>query len=100
MGYAKIGVNELYIKNFDNVFSLKDNVAFVYALYTNPKYRNQKFGSFLVCETMNFLNNEGVHKLACHIRSSNIPSISLFKRLGFKPTGSLWQFKFFKIWQS
>ena len=95
--YSKIGCNNIYIKNFKKEFCFQKKVALVCAFYTNPKYRRLNLASFLLIETMRFLKTRGFNKIACHIRTSNIASISVFNKSGFKKVGSSWQLKCFNL---
>lgn len=97
VGFTKIGLDRMYIKNFTKMTRLREGNAFVYALYTDPAYRKLGLASVLLSRAIEILRDQGIEKLACHIRSSNLASIGLFTKCGFKQIGSNWHFKCFGI---
>lgn len=51
---------------------------------TLPEYQNKNLASALTCRAMNFLVKKRMNSVALHASEGNIPSITLFQKLGFK----------------
>ncbi len=97
IGYRKIGIKNVYIKNFYKAFELKDGIAFTYSFYVDPQYRRYGLGKYLHLKSMEILKNNGIKKITSHIRSDNIPALKIVRDLNYSQTGTSWQFKFFKF---
>lgn len=58
---------------------------------TLSKYRSKNLASALTCRAMNFLFERGVDSVALYTSERNIPSVALFRKLGFE-IGHHWRF--------
>jgi ribosomal protein S18 acetylase RimI-like enzyme len=58
---------------------------------TLPEFRNKGLASTLARRAMNFLVQKGMNSVALHASEQNIPSITLFRKLGFQ-VGHHWRF--------
>ena len=56
-------------------------------LAVSPDYRQQGIGQILVYTLIDYLKEEGIKALFLEVRVSNIPAISLYKKLGFVEVG-------------
>ena len=54
----------------------------------HPRYRRQKIAQQLICRLIEMLNARDSKALTLEVRKSNIPAISLYKKLGFKDKDS------------
>ena len=52
-----------------------------------PQYRKQGIGEALVVRLMEALRTKGAISLSLEVRQSNLPAISLYKKLGFEQIG-------------
>jgi len=97
IGFMKVGCNDVYIKNFNKIYSVSKRSAFIYSVYVDPKYRNLNVASVLISDTVNNLKALGFSKISMHIRSTNVSSIRVFTKLGAKKTGMVLQLKCFGL---
>jgi ribosomal protein S18 acetylase RimI-like enzyme len=58
---------------------------------TLPEHRGKNLASALTRRAMNFLFEKGMDSVALYTSEQNIPSVTLLKKLGFKP-GHHWKF--------
>ena len=93
-----IGVNDKtgFIKSFghitltycnhkqvpDNIKSEK-NMGYLRDFYIEEEYRRQGFGEQLLRDVITISKKKGLVKLKARVRIKNIPSINLFKKVGF-----------------
>ncbi|HOG74174.1 MAG TPA: ribosomal protein S18-alanine N-acetyltransferase [Methanofastidiosum sp.] len=52
-------------------------------------YKKKGIGTFLMKKLMDIYEKNGIKKLKLEVRVSNVPAISMYKRLGFKITNRL-----------
>jgi len=52
-------------------------------------YKKKGIGTFLMKKLMEIYEKKGIKKLKLEVRVSNVPAISMYKRLGFKITNRL-----------
>jgi ribosomal-protein-alanine N-acetyltransferase len=52
-------------------------------------YKKKGIGTFLMKKLMDIYEKKGIKKLKLEVRVSNVPAISMYKRLGFKITNRL-----------
>jgi len=97
VGFMKVGCNDVYIKNFNKIFSVSKRSAFIYSVYVDPKYRNLNVASVLISDTVNNLKALGFSKISMYIRSTNVSSIRVFTKLGAKKIGKVLQLKCFGL---
>lgn len=93
IGYAKLGLGRVYIRDYKKILNFPDRVAFIYDTYIVPEYRGLKIATFLVNEVMRFLKDKGFKKIGCHIPLWNIASINTYTKLGFKKKKCIRYFK-------
>jgi len=84
IGYIKIGLNRVYILDFDEELPLPDVTAFIYDTFVLPEYRGRNIIPFALVYAENFLRTKGVREILCHIPEWNTASISAFTKTGFK----------------
>jgi RimJ/RimL family protein N-acetyltransferase len=58
--------------------------ALVGHLYTWPDFRRQKAAQILIATTESQLAKQGLLRLVTHVRSTNVPSLAVFKYLGWR----------------
>lgn len=89
IGYIKIGLNNVYIHDFDKVVHFPSNVALIYDIFVLPEYRGRHIASYAVTEAIQFLKQRGVEYVWCHIEGWNHASIKTFQKIGFKKKASI-----------
>lgn len=97
IGYIKIGINEIYIHDFDRIISFPPGVAFVYDTFVLPAYRNKRIALHAIMKTIKFLKDRGYTKLWCHIEKWNAASLRLYRKAGFKEKGTIRFSAFFTL---
>lgn len=94
IGYIKIGVNRVYILDFDRILCLPKRTAMIYDTFVLPEYRRRGVCSYLISESLKFLDVEGYESLWCHIPPWNTASIRAYSRAGFRKVARI---RFVKI---
>jgi len=89
IGYIKVGINNVYIHDFDKVVCLPKDSAFVYDTFILPEYRGRNIASYAISRTIDFLREAGFKKLLCHIEKWNTASLKTFQKAGLVPKGTI-----------
>ena len=89
IGYIKVGVNQVYIHDFQTIVNFPQGSAFVYDTFVLPDYRGNNLALFALCEAMSYLKKNGYERVLCHIEKWNYPSIKTFKSANFSPVGKI-----------
>lgn len=89
IGYIKVGINNVYIHDFDKVVCFPKDSAFIYDTFILPEYRGKNIASYTISRTIDFLREAGFKKLWCHIEKWNTASLKTFQRAGFMPKGTI-----------
>lgn len=89
IGYIKVGINNVYIHDFDKIVFFPKDSAFIYDTFILPEYRGNKIALYALSKTIHFLNKAGFQRLWCHIEKWNIASLKTFQKAGFTPKGSI-----------
>lgn len=84
VGYIKIGINQVYINDYDEVILLPGKTAMIYDTFVLPEYRGRNVASFIISEIIEFLRNAGFLHLWCHIPPGNRASINIYSNAGFR----------------
>lgn len=84
IGYIKIGLNMVYIQDFDETVPLPPRDAFIYDTFVLPEYRGKHIAAFLVQEVSEYLRRAGYERVWCHIPPWNTASIKVYQRVGFQ----------------
>jgi ribosomal protein S18 acetylase RimI-like enzyme len=64
---------------------LEKNSAYLYDLYTFKKFRGQRIAESLLKYVSAFFSNSGIVYLNACVSPANLPSVLLFRKLGFVP---------------
>lgn len=97
IGYIKVGMNKVYIHDFDRIIPLPAGVAFVYDIFVLPSYRNRQVARYALLATMRLLEDHGFTRVWCHIEKWNHASLRLFQRAGFRERGTIRFSTFFML---
>lgn len=97
IGCIKIGFGNVYIADFNKVFTLPDKMAFIYDTYVLSNLRGKDVAKFLISQAIKFLKNKGYSKVGCHIPPWNKASIRAYEKIGFKKVSYIRNFNFFGI---
>lgn len=89
IGYIKVGINNVYIHDFDKIVCFPKDSAFVYDTFILPEYRGKNIALYALLETIRFLNEKGFQRLWCHIEKWNTASLKTFQKAGFMPKGTI-----------
>lgn len=89
IGYIKVGLNNVYIHDFDKMVCFPKDSAFIYDTFILPEYRGKNIALYTLSETIRFLNKAGFQKLWCHIEKWNTASLKTFQKAGFMPKGAI-----------
>lgn len=95
IGYAKIGLNKVFIQDFQKTITLPPDFAFIYDTYVVPKYRGFNMAPFLIKEVISYLKSNGIRKIGCHIPGWNTASIRSYTKLGFRRINYIRYFRIF-----
>lgn len=83
IGYIKIGLNRVYIQDYDEFILLPPRGSFIYDTFVLPEYRGKRIAALLVQEAVEYLRERGHGKTWCHIPRWNVASIRVYKHAGF-----------------
>lgn len=89
IGYLKVGMNRVYINDFEKVVTFPSGTAFISDTFVLPEYRNRKIAACLVDQACQFLREKGFVKVLCHIPVWNKASSAVYTKLGFVPTKAI-----------
>jgi len=84
IGCIKIGVNGIYVLDFDRILRIPTRTAMIYDTFVLPEYRRKGVCSCLIDESLKLLDSEGYRSVWCHVPPWNTPSIKAYSRAGFK----------------
>jgi len=84
VGYMKIGVKRVYVRDFLKCVTFADKTAFVYDTYVEKDMRGKKIARKMITDTLKFLKEKGYARLLCHIEEWNKPSLAVYGKAGFK----------------
>ncbi|MHC4300447.1 MAG: GNAT family N-acetyltransferase [Planctomycetota bacterium] len=94
VGYIKIGVDRVYIQDFDRILRLPARTAMIYDTFVLPDYRRKGVCSQLISESVKLLSDQGFDSVWCHIPPSNRASATAYSHAGFEQIARI---KFVKI---
>lgn len=83
VGYTKVALNKIYIRDYDSVFEIAKNKAMFYDTTVLPEYRGKKVPYLIKIRLFEILKNKGIDKIYAHIEPWNIASIKSNQRVGF-----------------
>lgn len=84
IGYFKIALRRVYIRDYDMVIQLPEGTAFIYDTFTLPEYRGKKIGHSLLVAITKHLKSRNYRRLWCHIPEWNKASLNLYQKAGFE----------------
>ena len=84
VGYIKIGFDKVFINDFDKLINFPKKMAFIYDTYVVEEMRGKGIATYLICEAIKYIKNQGYTKVGCHIPPWNKPSIHAYEKIGFK----------------
>jgi ribosomal protein S18 acetylase RimI-like enzyme len=94
IGYSKVGLNKVYIDDYQMILDLPERVALLYHIYVLKEYRKHNVAKILLAKLLGELKEKEFASMCCQIATWNKPSIALFSGLGFKKIAHA---KFYKI---
>ncbi len=89
IGYIKVGINNIYIHDFDKIICFPKDSAFIYDTFILPECRGRNIAFYAISRTIDFLREAGFKKLWCHIEKWNTASLKTFQKAGFMPKGTI-----------
>lgn len=89
IGYLKIGVDKVYVIDFDNIINMPADTAIIYDSFVMPQYRRKGQAKLLIAESLSFLKSKGYKYVWCQIPKWNKASIKAFESCGFEKIKSI-----------
>jgi len=83
-GYIKIARGKAYVDDFEVFITLQEDEAFVCDTFISPEFRGKGLSKALLARTIEWLKENKVRYLYCHIPSWNTASLRLYQGFGFK----------------
>ncbi|NMC61237.1 MAG: ribosomal protein S18-alanine N-acetyltransferase [Candidatus Methanofastidiosa archaeon] len=68
---------------------IQKNVGHVLVIAIRDDYKKKGIGTYLMKKLIDVYDKKGIKRLRLEVRTSNIPALSMYKRLGFKITNRL-----------
>jgi RimJ/RimL family protein N-acetyltransferase len=84
IGYAKVGMGMVYIRDYKQTINFPERVSIIYDLFISSDYRGFNVAPFFVLEIMKFLKSRNFNRVIGYTPKWNIASIILHKKLGYK----------------
>jgi len=84
IGYTKVALNKVYIRDYGSLLSLAPNKAMFYDTTFLVEYRGKKLPRYLKYEIFSYLKNQNIDYIYAHIEPWNIASIKSNEGVGFK----------------
>lgn len=94
IGYTKVALNKVYIRDYNMIFSLAPNKGMFYDTTLLTEYRGKRLPAYLKKEIFHYLRRINIDYLYAHIEPWNVPSIKSNESLGFHSIGAN---KFYRI---
>lgn len=84
IGSIKIGINHIYIADFNQVLLFPNDFAFIYDTFVLEPYRNKGVARALIHEACKLMEENGFQQIGCHIPPWNTASIKTYENNGFE----------------
>jgi len=84
IGFIKVGVNRVFVEDYEREISLNNGEAFVYDTFIHPEHRRKHLACYLLTELFRHLSKKGIAIVYCHIPRWNLASARLYLKMGFK----------------
>lgn len=94
IGYTKVALGKVYIRDYNSLFSLAPNKAMFYDTTFLPDYRGKKLPRYLKNEIFSYLKNRKIDYIYAHIEPWNIASIKSNEGVSFK---AVWLNRYIRI---
>jgi ribosomal protein S18 acetylase RimI-like enzyme len=94
IGYSKVGLNKVYVDDYQVIVDLPERVALLYHIYVLKEYRKHNVAKMLLAKLLRELKERKFASMWCQIAIWNKPSVALFSGLGFKKIAHA---KFYKL---
>jgi Fe-coproporphyrin III synthase len=95
IGYAKIGMQNVFVTDYNRVISLGDHEAFFYDIYVNPRYRGSNIAPYLASACVAKMRSLGKSAVKLHIPAWNKASIAVARKIGFGKYAFIRHIRFF-----
>ena len=87
--YKWVTFDEVYVSELKRKMHLDSNSAYIYAVYTVPRFRGLGIDPKVTTEVFDYLYEKGVEKVNILVRSSNFPSLRVVKKVGYRKMGEI-----------
>lgn len=84
VGYIKVGLNNVYILDFNEDMAVPDGKAFIYDSFVKEELRGRNIMPYALGLLRAHLRKNGIGELFCHIPEWNVSSIRSYEKSGFE----------------
>lgn len=97
IAWGFIAYNEANIMELERKIHIEPGSAYLYAGYTDKRYRSLGIGTKRLEKCLVYLRGTGITKAYALIHHNNLPSLRFTEKAGFRRIGTLLYFKFFGL---
>lgn len=97
IGFLKVGLSKVYIKEYIKVLEIPQNTAFIYNTFICEDYRGLGIATYMVNEVMKKLSKNGLKFIMCFIVPDNLASQRAYAKIGFKRINYIWHLRLFGL---
>ena len=90
IGFLKVGFGEVYFKEYADVVTIPQNMAFIYDTFVHSDYRGHGIAPYMINEVMKNLSQRGWVLVMCHIVPDNYASQKVYEKIGFQRVSHVW----------
>lgn len=84
IGFCKCGFKKVYLYDFREIFSLPEDLCFIYEYEVDEQWRRKGVGRYFIASVLRNLAEAGWKVASCHIPTHNIASIKVVEQCGFR----------------
>jgi ribosomal protein S18 acetylase RimI-like enzyme len=97
IGFLKVGLREIYFKEYMANIPIPQHIAFIYDTYIHPNYRGMGIAPYMINAAMKQLSTNGLKFMMCHIKPLNLASQSTYAKVGFEKINFIWHLRLFGL---
>ena len=87
--YKWVTFDEVYVSELKRKMHLNCNSAYIYAVYTVPRFRGLGIDPKVTISVFDYLYGKGVEKVHILVSSSNFPSLRVVQKVGYRKMGEI-----------
>ncbi len=98
IGFIKLGINRVYIHDFDQIIRFPSESCFIYDSLVLPAYRGRRIVQRALAYAAPRLQSQGLRILWAHIAAYNHASLRAFDYMDFEPRAKIRYVRIHRSW--